>query len=78
MQVAGPHLSAMSEAPNPPPKTLADRLREIPVGDSDFFPFDKHSDVTVRSTLTRIKKGEPAARYTTRPDGDGIRVWRLS
>jgi hypothetical protein len=62
----------------PPPKSLADTLREIPVGTSVRFADEEHSALTIRSTLTRIKKADAGAQYTTRPDGDGIRVWRLA
>jgi hypothetical protein len=62
----------------PAPKTLADRLRDIPVGASAFYPQLEHSDTSVRSTLTRLKRMDPERKYTTRPEGEGLRVWRLA
>jgi hypothetical protein len=57
----------------PPPRTLVDELRDIPLGSSLLIA---QSVTSVRSTLTRIKNAT-GWDYTTRPEPDGIRVWRL-
>lgn len=67
---------------HPVPKTVADRLREIPAGESAFIECEAALPASVRSTLARLKKDAEAGgwsfRYTTRPEGDGLRVWRLT
>lgn len=67
-----------NETEHPVPITLADRLRGINVGASYFFSRAEHSPVSVRSTLTRVKKGDTDRQYTSREDADGVRVWRLA
>lgn len=65
----------------PPPKSLADQLQEIPAGESRVFD-ERVPAASVRSTLSRIKSRADVEgwdfRYTTRPDGSGLRVWRLT
>ena len=59
-----------------PVQTLAQRLREIPVGESRWFADEDAAASTVRTTITRLKTGAET-NYTTRPEGGGLRVWRL-
>lgn len=66
----------MSLTEHPVPKTIADKLREIPVGESRWFGKEEAAPWTIRSTITRIKT-DAETNYTTRPDGQGLRVWRL-
>jgi hypothetical protein len=61
----------------PPPLTVADRLRQIPVGGNAWFAVDDIPPATIRSTITRIKTGAET-NYTTRPHGRGLMVWRLA
>lgn len=61
-----------------PPKTVAERLREIPLGSS--YPFDTSIETvsanTIRQTASRLKD----ARYVTRFEQGRrfLRVWRLN
>ena len=63
----------------PPPLSLADKLRNIPAGESRLFRWDEAQRSSIRSTITRIKRDHTVDyNYTTRPEGDGMRVWRLA
>ncbi len=64
------------EAPPPPPPSLAEQLRGMEPGATLFFDQDQHSMTVVRSTLTRVKGKD--RKFTSRPEGTGTRVWRLS
>lgn len=57
--------------------TVADRIRLIQPGKASLITGSTLS--TVRSTCTRIKKAAKDGRtYVTRPEGEAIRIWRLS
>lgn len=66
----------MSEL-HPIPKSMAERLREIPVGASQWFAWSEVPPSTIRTTITRIKTGTQPD-YITRPEDNGLRVWRLA
>lgn len=70
----------MSISDPPAPESLADKLRHIPTGESRVFRWDEARPSAIRSTITRIKRGDDTLgyNYTTRPEGDNMRVWRLS
>ena len=59
-----------------PPQTLADKLRSIPPGLSLFIDDAEHTATSVRSTLSRIRRH--GRNFTTKPEGSGLRIWRLS
>lgn len=58
-------------------RSLADELREIVPGTDRWFGADEAKPETIRSTLSRMKRGTPA-RYMTRPEDGGLRVWRIA
>lgn len=60
----------------PVPKSLSDLLRDIPVGGSALLEPPDFKLSSVRSTITRLK--EEGRDYTTRPEADGLRVWRTA
>ena len=62
----------------PPPQTLADRLRKIAVGKSDFIEKEVASANSVRTTIVRVKAEIDGALFTTRERPAGIQVWRLA
>lgn len=70
----------MSLAEHPVPVTIADLLKAIPVGQSRFFERSEGETSSIRSIITRIKRDHTTVdyNYTTRPEGAGLRVWRLS
>ena len=40
----------------PPPLSMADKLRNIPAGESRLFRWDEAQRSSIRSTITRIKR----------------------
>lgn len=66
----------MSTIDHPIPVSVADRLRNIPPGESRWFDKSDIPPSSLRSTITRIK-ATAELNYTTRPEGNGLRVWRL-
>ena len=49
--------------------------REMAPGDSVFFPMTTAARMS--GTLGGWKKKNPGQRFTTRKEGDGLRVWRV-
>ena len=60
-----------------PVQTLAQRLRDLPVGESRWFSQDEAPKSSVKTTLTRLRQAE-SLDYTARSERNGVRVWRLA
>ncbi len=58
--------------PAPPPR-ITQQLRNLKPKQSLFF-----TGTSVKSMLTRVRGEFPNREYTTRREGDGVRVWRLT
>lgn len=65
-----------------PVQTLAQRLRELPVGETRWFSNETDPKASVKTTLFRLKKeaesGGWSFDYTVRSENNGVRVWRLA
>lgn len=55
---------------------LSGSLRRMGIGDSILFP-SVHS-ASLQSILSRLRKGSPGLKFTSRKTEGGIRVWRLA
>ena len=58
-----------------PPVSLIDRIRRIEPGASELF--EPASVSSVRAMMTRVKD-DTGAKFTSRPEGKGVRIWRLA
>ena len=60
----------------PPPLRISDRLRDMDP-QTDILLRDANLQ-SIRSLISRIKRGKRRMRYACAVDIGGIRVWRLS